>query len=307
MDDWVEDRLEPADRELVMAHIGLCPPCARQLIAYQEYAPVMAAPIKTSVFRAAQPAEAKPSFWAFLKQPQYALGAAALVAFFIVVPMTRHSSPEQVGAILAPASTAVESTVPARNSSLLDEAITASELDQLPDSLRAGAKQAISDTDQVVRPAALQGLQGSSDAVLEYPLSEVVAETEPVLRWKAFGDSTYTVSLSDARGLISRRAGLKDPRWTPASPLVRDLVYSWEVESAGQKHRGMFRVLGEKQVKELERVRAEHGSSHLVMGAVSEELGLLTPAKHEFEALAKDKAEAVQASKLASHIDQLRK
>src|SRR5580658_3764096 len=76
MDDWVEDRLEPADRELVMAHIGLCPPCARQLIAYQEYAPVMAA----LFFNGLAPTErvqVKQSFWSFLKQPQYALGAAA--------------------------------------------------------------------------------------------------------------------------------------------------------------------------------------------------------------------------------------
>src|SRR5579863_423345 len=77
MDDWVEDRLEPADREMVMAHIGLCPPCARQLIAYQEYAPLMAAPVKTSIYPATQPVpKVKESFWAFLKQPQYALGAA---------------------------------------------------------------------------------------------------------------------------------------------------------------------------------------------------------------------------------------
>src|SRR5580693_5339741 len=80
MDDWVEDRLESADRELVMAHIGLCPPCARQLIAYQEYAPVMAAPIQTAVYAATQAVAAKQSFWSFLKQPQYALGAAAVVA-----------------------------------------------------------------------------------------------------------------------------------------------------------------------------------------------------------------------------------
>src|SRR5580700_8827287 len=63
MDDWVEDRLEPADRELVMAHIGLCPPCARQLIAYQEYAPVMAAPIQTAMFAVTKPVEVKRSFW----------------------------------------------------------------------------------------------------------------------------------------------------------------------------------------------------------------------------------------------------
>src|ERR1700676_4163681 len=39
MEDWVEDRLDGEGRELVMAHIGACAACARQLIAYQEYAP----------------------------------------------------------------------------------------------------------------------------------------------------------------------------------------------------------------------------------------------------------------------------
>jgi len=306
MDDWVEDRLEPADRELVMAHIGLCPPCARQLIAYQEYAPVMAAPVRTAMFAATQPVEAKPSFWAFLKQPQYALGAAALIAFVIITPWTRHSAPEPTGAIVAPTTTAVESTIPAQNSPLIDQALSASELDQLPDSLRAGAKEVVSDAG-IARPASLKGLETGSDAVLEYPFSEVVAETQPVLRWKNFGDATYSVSLSDARGLISRRGGLKDTRWTPPTALSRDKVYTWEVESAGVKHRGTFRVLGANQERELEKVRAEHGGSHLVMGAVSVELGLLTPAKREFEAMAKDKAQAQQAARLLGNVDGLRK
>src|SRR3984957_19328116 len=71
MDDWVEDRLEPADRELVMAHIGLCPPCARPLIAYKEYAPVRAAPFRTSVFAPTEKVQAKQTFWSFLKQPSW--------------------------------------------------------------------------------------------------------------------------------------------------------------------------------------------------------------------------------------------
>ncbi len=303
MDDWVEDRLESADRELVMAHIGLCPPCARQLIAYQEYAPVMAAPIQTGVYLA-QPVQAKQSFWSFLKQPQYALGAAALIAFVIITPLTRHSAPpEQTGATIAPLNTAVDSTIPSQGSPMIDQALNATELDTLPDSLRAGAKEVVEGTS---RPAALKGLNGSADEALEYPRSEVVEETQPVLRWKAFGD-TYDVSLSDSRGLISRRGGVKDTSWTPTSPLIRDHVYSWEVESAGAKHKGTFRVLGENQHRELERVRAEHGSSHLVMGAVCAELGLLTPAKQEFEAMSKDSKMAQQAAKLLSHIDALRK
>jgi hypothetical protein len=305
MDDWVEDRLDPADRELVMAHIGLCPPCARQLIAYQEYAPVMAAPVATSLAPATRPIQVKQSFWSFLKQPQYALGAAALVAFSIIVPLNRHTAPTQIGAILAPPSTSVESTIPTQNSPLIDQALNATELDSLPDTLRAGAKEVVSDTG--VRPESLKGLEPNADTVLEYPLSETVAETQPVLRWKTFGDSSYTLTLSDSRGLISRRAGLGETRWTPSGPLARDRVYTWEVESAGVRHRGTFRVLGESQEKALESIRARHGSSHLVMGAVSEELGLLTPAKREFEAMAKDKAQSQQAEKLLNRIDALRK
>ena len=308
MDDWVEDRLESADREMVMAHIGLCPPCARQLIAYQEYAPVMSAPVRTAMYPATQPVKkVKQSFWSFLKQPQYALGAAALVTFFIVTPLTRHSAPEQTGAILAPTGTSIDSTIPSQNSPLIDQALNASELDRLPDSLRAGAKEVVSDSGTIARPASLKGLESGSDAVLEYPFGEVVAETQPVLRWKSFGDSSYNVSLSDSRGLISRRGGIRDTRWTPATALSRDHIYTWEVESAGVRHHGTFRVIGESQLKDLERVRAQHGSSHLVMGAVSAELGLLTNAQQEFEAMAKDKTQSQQAAKLLSHIETLRK
>ena len=304
MDDWVEDRLDQAGRELVMAHIGACSPCARQLIAYQEYAPVMAAPIQTGKYLATQPVKVKKSFWWFLRQPQYALGAAALVTFFIITPLTRHSTPTQTGAIISPLSTAVESTIPAESGPLMEAALSTTELDALPDSLRVGAKEAISDSG--ARPASLKGLEPNGDAVLEYPYAEVVSETQPVMRWKAFGDS-YSVSLSDARGLISRRSGLTETRWTPPSALLRDHVYTWEVEAGGQKHRGTFRVLGENQLRELEKARAERGSSHLVMGAVNEELGLLTPAKAEFEAMSKDSKMAQQAAKLLSHVESLRK
>jgi hypothetical protein len=79
------------------------------------------------------------------------------------------------------------------------------------------------------------------------------------------------------------------------------------VESGAQKHRGTFRVLGENERQELEKVKAEHGSSHLVVGAVSEQLGLLTTAKQEFEAMAKDSTQAQQAAKLLSHIEMLMK
>ena len=301
MDDWVEDRLEPADREMVMSHIGLCPACARQLIAYQDYAPAMAEPVRS----AAQPVKVKRSFWSFLMQPQYALGAAALIAFVVIALVSRRTEPPpEIGAIVGPSSKAVESTVPSQESPAIGLMLTATaELDALPDSLRVGAKEAI---EGAGRPASLKGLEASPGATLEYPRAEVVEETQPVLRWKAFGD-TYDLSLYDGRGLISRRGGLLETRWTPSSPLLRDHVYTWEVESKGAKHRGMFRVLGASQEQELQKVRAQHGGSHFVIGAVSEGLGLLTPAEQQFEAMAKDPAQAQQAQKLLSQVEALRR
>jgi hypothetical protein len=305
MDDWVEDRLDTADRELVMAHIGACAPCARQLIHYQEYAGAMAAPIRHVAPEptTAMAVKQKVSFWAFLKQPHYALGAAALLAFFIITPLTRRSIPEQNGAVLAPTSTAIDSTIPAPGGALIEEAMSASELDALPDSLRAGAKETIANPEGAPRPAALKGLEPLGDTVLEFPYAEVVAETQPSMRWKPFGDN-YTVSLYDARhALVSSSGTLRATQWMPPSLLTRDRVYSWEVDSAGQKHRGMFRVLSQDQLSELEKVRAEHGSSHLVMGAMSEQLGLLTQARHEFEAM----GTSPQTTKLLNRIDALRK
>jgi hypothetical protein len=214
MDDWVEDRLEQDARELVMAHIGVCPACARQLIAYQEYAPAMAAPIRTMQAGAASPVVGKQSFWAFFKQPQYALGAAAVLAFFIITPLTRHSAPpESSGAILAP--TAADSKLP----------------ESAPLTLESQEMPAPAET-----PAA---------GMIESPSAGIVEETLPALKWKAFGD-TYTVTLYDARhNMVSRRTGVTGTQWTPTSALTRGAVYTWEVESGAQRYRASFRVSSE--------------------------------------------------------------
>lgn len=46
--------------------------------------------------------------------------------------------------------------------------------------------------------ASLKGLEPNGNTTLENPKAEVVSETLPVTRWKAFGDS-YAVSLYDSR------------------------------------------------------------------------------------------------------------
>src|SRR5205814_119181 len=49
MDAWVEDELDQTERELVVAHVGLCVSCAHQLRAYEQAAPAMSAPVAPAV------------------------------------------------------------------------------------------------------------------------------------------------------------------------------------------------------------------------------------------------------------------
>jgi len=305
MEDWVEDRLDQSGRELVMAHIGNCAPCARQLMAYQEYAPVMAAPIQTKRVKAAQleSASLATKLWEFFKQPHIALAAAGLVALFVVAPWNSRVGVQDITTGM----TRVDSTtqqVPARQGGqMANLAATAAEFGDLPDSIRAGATEIAANPTQAARPESLAGLPEKPDGSIEFPASEVVESTHPELRWTAFG-GTYNVSLYDASHRLVARQGSMESQWTLPSALVRGETYWFEIESGGQRHRGSFRVLSDQQYSDLEKARSTHSGSHLVLGAVYEQLGLLTPARAEFEAVAKDKPQ--QGGQLLNHLAALR-
>src|SRR5579862_209352 len=82
MEAWVEEKLDSSEREFVMAHIALCPPCARQLRAYEAYAPVMSAPVV-----AASEAPRRD----FFRTPLFAMIAGATVVVLLLIsPLTSH-------------------------------------------------------------------------------------------------------------------------------------------------------------------------------------------------------------------------
>jgi Putative zinc-finger len=84
MDGYVENRLDWTEQELVMAHIGACEACARELRAYESYAPAMSAPI----IPPAKPETVWDRLRAMFRGPQLALAAAAVAAILIVAPLT---------------------------------------------------------------------------------------------------------------------------------------------------------------------------------------------------------------------------
>jgi len=81
MDAWVDNEMDQTERELVLSHIGLCKPCARQLKAYESYAPVMSAPM---VVQPAQPISLGDKIRAWFRAPQLAMAAAAVLAIAIL-------------------------------------------------------------------------------------------------------------------------------------------------------------------------------------------------------------------------------
>jgi hypothetical protein len=298
MDAWVEDEMDQTARELVMAHIGLCAFCAKQLRAYESYAPVMSAPVAGPAqlvpfgerFRASLFFSTKPRW------PQLAMIALAIAVAALAPAVIRN----------------------ARSSGRLGGAESLQSLESLPSSLREGAREVVT-SDMPLRPAALKDLTPSVDPQIEYPASEVIEETQPELRWKPFAAS-YSVLVSDRGGKEAAHATeLPGTHWTISTSLIRGAIYTWEVRAsgsadlhhtdavhqAGAVHKGMFRVLGDSEEQTLAQLRAS-GAGPLALGAVAQQFGLLSMAQREFEKLAKDLPRSQDAEKLLEHVTLLR-
>jgi hypothetical protein len=263
MDAWVEDTLDQTERELVLSHIGLCAPCARQLKAYEKYAPVMAAPIAPAAIQLAQPITFGDKIRAMFRMPQIAMIAAAVALVAIVSPlmMEKSSGPNLVK----------------------------TEMESL------GTQ----------RPASLDGLAPNTDTNLLYPVSEVVEERQPILRWKPFGGS-YTIAVFDTDGKRIARSGiLNDTHWLVPVQLDRGVEYRWQIVGDGQTHTATFRVLSEADERKLSEVREKRPGA-LELGAAAQQMGLLSIAQEQFEVLKKEQPNSQDAAKLLEHVNEMR-
>ncbi len=181
------------------------------------------------------------------------------------------------------------------------------ELDTLPDSLRDGAMVLLTaETPQP--PDAIANLAEASGANVLRPVSEAVEETQPVLSWSpAFGEPPYTVSVSDERGLVIARAqGIQNTSWMVLTPLRRGGEYTWQVTVMGATEQASFRVLDDGQMMLWRAMLAAHRDSHLVIGLVAQQLGMLAIAEREYTALTKAYPDSDTAALLLNNVTDLR-
>ena len=287
MDAWVDNELDQTERELVLSHIGLCKPCARQLKAYESYAPIMSASILNQPTLLNQPTGVQPAqpislgdkIRAWFQAPQLAMAAAAVLAIAILGPLVMRDSSRGLRQDIA-------------------------QFDSLPASVRGSAKEVVN-ASTAERPASLAGLAPNTDSNLQYPVSEVVEERQPILRWKALGGS-YVVAVYDASHREVAQSGmLNDTHWLVPVPLNRGEKYTWEIGSAGETRSATFQVLGEAEEAKLAEVRASKVGP-MALGAVAQQFGLLSLAQQQFEALAKEKPKSQDAVKLLDRVIEMR-
>jgi hypothetical protein len=181
------------------------------------------------------------------------------------------------------------------------------ELDTLPDSLRNGAMLLLT-TETPEPPEAIVNLAVASGSNVLRPVSEAVEETQPVLYWSAaFGEPPYAVSITDERGqVIARAQGIQNTSWMVLTPLRRGGEYTWQVSVTGVSEQASFRVLDDGQATLWSAMQTAHKDSHLVIGLVAEQLGLLGIAEREYAALTKAFPDSNTAALLLNNISQLR-
>lgn len=232
-----------------------------------------------------------------LRSPEVILMVVAGVAVAILGPYSLY--------LLFPHAPKVSSQAAKSDSRGID--LDISELDTLPDSLRDGAMLLLTaETPQP--PDAIVNLAVASGSDVLRPVSEAVEETQPVLSWSAnFGTPPYTVSISDERNqVIARAQGIQNTSWMVFTPLRRGGEYTWQVSIAGASEQASFRVLDDGQAMLWRAMLAAHRDSHLVIGLVAQQLGLLAIAEQEYIALTKAYPDSDTAALLLNNVSDLR-
>jgi len=179
-------------------------------------------------------------------------------------------------------------------------------------------------TQKTVNSAALDGL-GRAGVLLggaasgesfnvRGPFGTVVESPRPMLRWDALTGATgYKVTVYDSNfNSVAASPLLTTTFWTVAQPLKRGAVYSWYVtaqkEGAEIKSprppapEAKFKILDANRDAELRRLRLANPRSHLALGVLYAQAGLLEEAERELTALVRANPKSDLARRLLDNV-----
>jgi hypothetical protein len=159
--------------------------------------------------------------------------------------------------------------------------------------------------------------ENSEFSVLE-PVGRVLLTNRPTFRWTPMeGATAYVVEIFDSRfNLVMASPQLTSRLWVLPQSLARAKVYSWQVKAIkdGQVFssprppapQANFRILDEGKVNELAKARRAYATSHLTLGLLYAEAGLLKEAEQELRILQKANPDSEIARSLLKQVQALR-
>lgn len=201
--------------------------------------------------------------------------------------------------------------------------------DALPPAYRERLQEALGGR-RIERSSQLKGLsrpgsslmgseqQGSEFSVLD-PVGHVLVSDRPIFHWSALEGATgYVVEVYDeAFNLVAASPQLTTRSWSASQTLARGKVYSWQVKAVkdGQEIKSprppapqaKFRVLDRAKADELARARRAYPSSHLTLGLLYAEAGLLKESEQELRLLQKANPTSELARNLLRQVQALRR
>ena len=211
----------------------------------------------------------------------------------------------------------------------LDQEGKLSGADDLPPAYQSMLREALA-TRRIERSSQLKGLarppsslmstdkQRSEFSVIE-PVGKVVMSDRPTFRWSPMeGATVYVVEVYDSKfNLVAASPELTNHSWALPQSLARGKVYGWQVKAIkdGQEFtsprppapQARFRILDQAKANELAKARRAYPSSHLALGLLYAEAGLLKEAEQELRLLQKANPDSEITRSLLSQVQALRR
>jgi hypothetical protein len=146
------------------------------------------------------------------------------------------------------------------------------------------------------------------------PVRTLALSDRPVFRWSRLaGAAGYVVEIYDEEfDMVAASPRITGQRWRARQPLRRGGIYYWQVKAIKDGRelvsphppapQAKFRILDEAKANELEWARRDYGSSHLLLGLLYAQAGLLDEAEEEFRSLQKANPNSTIAGQLLQQV-----
>jgi hypothetical protein len=313
LEAYVDGKMSDADRGIAGAHLEFCRACSDDIRDLNTFK------VELADSKGQRKEGGMPNFvalWLTPRRAALALAMAALIVLAVKVGRWQLAPPH-----------GVPSAGTANSNSTRKETLSA--INALPPEEQSAILEAISQQ-KIKSPDVLAGLRGPQQTLLGgspegarfevlEPLGEVVPEVRPVFRWQPLaGASSYSVTIFDANLTpLQSSPPLRAIQWTADRALKRGQVYVWQVTASLSDGKSVsspsppspeakFRVLDQKKADELSHFQAAHSESHLALGILYAQAGILEQGEHELTQVKESDPDYRLAQNLLKSIEEIR-